>query len=144
MNETHWFQVSISCWKLENISINVHKPPLDVLNMQWNPVNNHPAITTAITRSQTFPYVNALPFVSPTRPPCCKTANQAPRNTTTYSICTITLEKKTGNLSAAICSVIFNLFHGATHFATQFNLTTPFREFPFSHMKRSSVCKNRK
>jgi len=25
MNETHWFQISISCWRLETISIHVHK-----------------------------------------------------------------------------------------------------------------------
>jgi len=29
MNETHWFQVSISCWKLETISIYVHKTPVE-------------------------------------------------------------------------------------------------------------------
>ena len=37
--------------------------------------------------------------------------------------------------------VVFNqFFHAATHFATQFNLTTPFRKFPVSHMKCSCVC----
>jgi len=36
--------------------------------------------------------------------------------------------------------VLFNLFHAATHFATQFNLTTPFRKFPVRHMKCSCVC----
>jgi len=35
--------------------------------------------------------------------------------------------------------VVFNLFHAATHFATQFNLTTPFRKFPVRHMKCSCV-----
>jgi len=25
--------------------------------------------------------------------------------------------------------VVFNLFHAVTHFAAQFNLTTPFRKF---------------
>jgi len=28
-------------------------------------------------------------------------------------------------------AVVFNLFHAATHFATQFNLTTPFQKFEF-------------
>jgi len=36
--------------------------------------------------------------------------------------------------------VVFNLFHAATHFATQFILTTPFRKFPVRHMKCSCVC----
>ena len=37
--------------------------------------------------------------------------------------------------------VVFNqLFHAVTHFATQFNLTTPFRKFPVRHMKCSCVC----
>jgi len=37
--------------------------------------------------------------------------------------------------------MVFNQrFHAATHFATQFNLTTPFRKFPVRHMKRSCVC----
>jgi len=37
--------------------------------------------------------------------------------------------------------VVFNqLFHAAIHFATQFNLTTPFRKFPVRHMKCSCVC----
>jgi len=36
--------------------------------------------------------------------------------------------------------VVFNLFRAATHFATQFNLTTPFRKFPVRHMKCSCVC----
>jgi len=37
-------------------------------------------------------------------------------------------------------SVAFKLFHAATHFATQFNVTTPFRKFPVRHMKCSCVC----
>jgi len=37
-------------------------------------------------------------------------------------------------------SVVFNLFHAATHFATQFNLTTPFRKFPIRRKKRSCIC----
>ena len=37
--------------------------------------------------------------------------------------------------------VDFNqLFLAATHFATQFNLTTTFRKFPVRHMKCSCVC----
>ena len=36
--------------------------------------------------------------------------------------------------------VLFNLFHAATHFATPFNLTTPFRKFPVRHMECSCVC----
>jgi len=38
-------------------------------------------------------------------------------------------------------AVVFNLFHAATHFATQFNITTPFRKSPVRHMKCSCVCK---
>ena len=30
--------------------------------------------------------------------------------------------------------MVFNLFHAATHFATLFNLTTPFRKFPLRHI----------
>jgi len=30
--------------------------------------------------------------------------------------------------------MVFNLFHAATHFATQFNLTTPFRKYSVRHM----------
>ena len=30
--------------------------------------------------------------------------------------------------------VVFNLFHAATHFATQFNQMTPFRKFPVRYM----------
>jgi len=40
----------------------------------------------------------------------------------------------------SIRAVVFNLLHAATHFATQFNLTTPFRKFPVRHMKCSCVC----
>ena len=29
MNEAHGFQVSISCWRHESISINVHKTPVE-------------------------------------------------------------------------------------------------------------------
>jgi len=36
--------------------------------------------------------------------------------------------------------VIFNLIHAATHFATHFNLITPFRKIPVRHMKCSCVC----
>ena len=36
--------------------------------------------------------------------------------------------------------VVFNFFHAATHFATQFDLTTPFRKFPVRHMKCNCVC----
>jgi len=36
--------------------------------------------------------------------------------------------------------VVFDLFHAATHFATQFNLTTPFRKFPVKHVKCNCVC----
>jgi len=37
-------------------------------------------------------------------------------------------------------TVVFNFFHTATHFTTQFNLTTPFQNFPVMHMKCSCVC----
>jgi len=35
----------------------------------------------------------------------------------------------------------FSTFYAATHFATQFNLTTPFRKFPVRHIKCSCVGK---
>jgi len=35
--------------------------------------------------------------------------------------------------------VVFNLFHAATNFATQFNLTTPFRKFPVRHIRQKVV-----
>jgi len=52
MNEIHRFQVSISCWRVKTISINVHKTPVEysILNTQWHPVDDHRAITTASTR----------------------------------------------------------------------------------------------
>jgi len=37
-------------------------------------------------------------------------------------------------------AVVFNLFHAATHFATQFNLTTALRKFPVRRVKYSCVC----
>jgi len=36
--------------------------------------------------------------------------------------------------------VVFNIFQGATHFETQFNLLTPFQKVPVRHMKCSCVC----
>jgi len=37
--------------------------------------------------------------------------------------------------------MVFNqLFHAASHFATQSNKTTPFRKFPVRHMKCSCIC----
>jgi len=60
----------------------------DILNIQWYPVDDHPAITTAFPRSS---YANALPFVlltvSRPRPQssCYKISNRTPCNTTTYS-----------------------------------------------------------
>jgi len=59
----------------------------NILNIQWHPVDDHPAITTTLTRSSlcqsiTFCFTN----VTSTRPrphsSCYKTANRAPRNTT--------------------------------------------------------------
>jgi len=41
-------------------------------------------------------------------------------------------------------AVIFNLFHAATHFATQFNLTTPFRKFLSQAYKMQLCLHNRK
>jgi len=38
------------------------------------------------------------------------------------------------NFASQFKPVVFNLFHAATHFATQFTLTTPFRKFPVRHM----------
>jgi len=37
--------------------------------------------------------------------------------------------------------VVFNIFQAAeTHFAIQFNLSTPFRNFPLRHRKCSCAC----
>jgi len=36
--------------------------------------------------------------------------------------------------------IFIQLFHAATHFATQFELTTPFRKFAVRHMKCSCLC----
>jgi len=36
--------------------------------------------------------------------------------------------------------VVFNIFQVATHFETQFDLSTSFRNFPVRHMKCSCVC----
>jgi len=43
-------------------------------------------------------------------------------------------------VSVPFRTVVFNLFHTATHFATQFNLTTLFKKFPVMYMKSSCVC----
>ena len=48
--------------------------------------------------------------------------------------------KKAKNADVKFETVVLNLFHAATHFATKFNLTTPFRKFPVMHMKCSCVC----
>jgi len=37
-------------------------------------------------------------------------------------------------------AVVFSIFHTATHFATEFNLITPFQKFPVLHMECSCVC----
>jgi len=36
--------------------------------------------------------------------------------------------------------MVFNLFHAATHFATQLNLTTPVQKCPDRDVKCSCVC----
>ena len=46
----------------------------------------------------------------------------------------------TSPLCGVFRSVIFNVFHAATHFAIQFNLTIPFRKFPVRHMWCGCVC----
>jgi len=66
MNETHRFQVSISCWRLEIISINVHKTLVECFEYRVAPRRDHPAITTTLTRSS---LCYAMPLVSLTRPP---------------------------------------------------------------------------
>ena len=40
----------------------------------------------------------------------------------------------------AFRAVVFILFHAATHFGSQFNLTTLFQNFPVMHMKCSCAC----
>jgi len=45
-----------------------------------------------------------------------------------------------GKMRGTSKPVVFNLFHAATHFATQFNLTTTFPKFPVRHIKCSCVC----
>jgi len=37
-------------------------------------------------------------------------------------------------------AMVFNLFRAATHFATEFDLTNPFRKYLVIHMKCSCVC----
>jgi len=36
--------------------------------------------------------------------------------------------------------VVFNIFQAATHFETQFDLSTPFQKVPVRHMKYNCVC----
>ena len=45
-----------------------------------------------------------------------------------------TLKQETPVPSVQFRPVVFNLFHAATHFATQFILKIPFRKFPVRHM----------
>jgi len=47
MKEAHRFQVSIFCWRLETISINVHKTPVECFEY----AAARPTITTTLTRS---------------------------------------------------------------------------------------------
>jgi len=58
----------------------------NVLNIQWHPFNKHPAITITLTR---FAYANALPFVSPTRPPALpdENFNKKPNSAKSHSDC---------------------------------------------------------
>jgi len=104
MNENHWFQVSISGWRLETISINVDKTPVECFEYAVAPRRRPPRYHDRF--NAVFPML--LPFVSPTRPQssCYKTAHRTPRNTTTYSI---SIHPSAGKLatcqhSAAICS----------------------------------------
>jgi len=62
----------------------------NVFNIQWHPVDDHPAITTTLTRSSHMLmhyccFTNATPPVCRPWPQssCYKTANRAPRNTST-------------------------------------------------------------
>jgi len=89
MNETHWFQVSISCRRLETVSINVHKTPVECFECTVAPVDDHPAITTSLTRFSLFTIASTP--VSSLRPQssCYKTANRAQRNTTTRPVARI-------------------------------------------------------
>ena len=50
------------------------------------------------------------------------------------------MQQEENNTTATI-QQWFSTFYAATHFATQFNLTTPFRKYPVRHMKCSCVCK---
>jgi len=44
------------------------------------------------------------------------------------------------SLGIFFTAVVFNDFRAATHFATKFDLTNPFRKYLVIHMKCSCVC----
>ena len=85
-----WFQVSISCWRLETISINVHE---NTSGMLWiysgsrrQPPRYHDQLTlSSLCQCIAFCFTKATTPVSRPRPKssCYKTANRTPRNTTT-------------------------------------------------------------
>ena len=93
MNETRWFQVSFSCSRLETISINVHKTPVECFEYTVEPRRRPPSYHEHF--DAVFPmlmhclfFTNATTPESRPRPQssCYKTANRTPRNTTTYSM----------------------------------------------------------
>ena len=99
MNEAHRFQVSISCSRLETISINVHKTPMECFEYTMaprrRPSRYHDHFNAVLPMLMDyFCLTNATAPVSRPRPQSSsyKTANRAPRNTTTYHIGILTLE----------------------------------------------------
>jgi len=90
MYETHWFQVSIFCWRLETISINVNKTRVEcfeytVASRRRSPSYHDQFNAVFPMLMHYFCFTNATTPVSRPRPhsSCYKTANRAPRNTTT-------------------------------------------------------------
>jgi len=90
MNEAHRFQVSISCWRLETISINVHKTPVECFEYTVAPGRRpsyyHDPFNAVLPMLMHYVcFTNATTPVCRTGPhsSCYETANRAPRNTTT-------------------------------------------------------------
>ena len=111
MNETHWFQVCISCWRLETVSVNVHETPMECFEYTVAP-RRQPSLYHD-QFNEVFPMLIHYLFVSLTRPPGYPDRNHSPAVTklliqhrvTRPHILSVSLRWKIGDLSAAICSV---------------------------------------
>ena len=109
-NKTHWFHVSISWWRLETVSINVHKTPVEcfeytVAPRRWPPCyhDHFNAVFPMLMHHVLFHY---------RRPTGCQDRGHSPaftklliehRVTRPYTL-SVSLRWKTGNLLAANCS----------------------------------------